>query len=130
MGDLGKMSTPALVDLGYRLKSELDTVETELDGVKAEVRKRATKEKADYYIGDNHFVNVSSQTSTSCDSLELYDTYVEIGREKDFFAMVKPLVGQAKKDLGETLFGSISNEDTKPYSKVMFKEKTPKKYLK
>jgi hypothetical protein len=50
--------------------------------------------------------------------------------EQGFFQAVKVLVGVAKKDLGETMFNTISKTETFPYRTVSFKENIPKKYLK
>ena len=130
MEDLKKMLDADLVDLGFQLKSKYDLMEVRLDAVKAEVKERAKRAKQDHLYGGSHFVNVSPGSSTSCDPKELYDAYDDLGNELGFFSAVKVLVGQAKKDLGETIFGTISKTNTFPYNTVSFKEKVPKKYLK
>ena len=127
---VAEYTTAELVDKGYKLKCKVDKVEVELDAIKKELRSRAKKEKKDYYFGNKNFATISGRTSTACEAIDLYNTYVDIGREKDFFKAVSVTVGTARKDLGETLFDSISEMTTTPYNTVAFKEKTPKKYLK
>ena len=128
MGDLKELSTAELVDLGYKTKAKYDAVEKELDAIKAEVRNRAKKAKADHLLGNKHFSKISPSTSTECKPLDCYDAYVDVGRESDFFNNVKVLVGKAKADLGEALFSTISEVTSVPYKNVSFKEKVPKKY--
>lgn len=127
---VAEYSTAELVDKGYKLKCRVDAAEEELDAIKVEIKQRAKKEKCDHYIGNKHFVNISPTSSTDCDSKEMYETYKDMGREKDFFPLVKPLVGQVKKDLGETLFATISTVKTFSYNKIAFRGAVPKKYLK
>ena len=128
--DLSKLSEAELVDHGYTLKVKFDTLETQLAAVKVEVRERAKKQKADHFFGKKNFVTVSPGSSTSCDPKELYESYKDLGRVNDFFDHVKVQVGPVKKDLGETLFDSISSTETFPYRTVAFKENVPKKYQK
>ena len=130
MEDLKKLADADLVDLGFQIKSKYDLMEVQLDAVKAEVKERAKKAKQDHLFGGSHFVNVSPGSSTSCDPKELYDAYDDLGIKEGFFSAVKVLVGQAKKDLGETILGTISKVETFPYRNVSFKESVPKKYLK
>ena len=130
MPDFKKMKDAALVDYGFRLKEEFDIMELQLDEVKAEARERAKKQKIDHFFGNEHFLTVSPGSSTTCDPKDLHDAYVDMQNEKEFYATVKVLVGKAKKDLGETVFGSISEVETIPYRSVSFKANTPKKYLK
>jgi len=130
MEDFKSMSDAELVDRGFQLKVKFDLLESQLDEAKAEARERAKKQKSDHFFGVKHFLTISAGSSTTCESKELYDTYKDLGREDAFFDAVKPLVGQAKKDLGETVFNSISTTETFPYRTVSFKENVPKKYLK
>jgi hypothetical protein len=128
--DLKTMKDAALVDFGFRLKEQFDTLELQLDAVKAEARERAKKQKIDHFFGNQYFVSISPGSSTECDPQELYDAYVDMQNEKGFFSAVKVLVTKAKEDLGETNFATISEVKTFPYRSVSFKANIPKKYLK
>lgn len=128
--ELAILPTEELVDKGYKLKKKYDDLEAELDAYKKELRSRAKKEKVDHFFGEKHFVNISPSTTTECDPYEVYKAYGDLGRGRDFYNAVKVLVGTAKKELGETLFGSIANIDTTPYKSVSFKANVPKKYKK
>lgn len=130
MADLGSIPIAELVDKGYKLKAKVDEAELELDAIKAEIRTRAKKNKKDHFIGNNHFVSVSPRTVTTCEPDDLYNAYADIGRAQDFFKAVSVTIGTAKKDLGETVFGEISEVTTIPYNNVGFKPKVPKKYAK
>jgi hypothetical protein len=130
MADVKSMSDAELVDHGFKIKQKFDALELQLDEAKAEARERAKKQKLDHFFGSNHFLSVSPGSSTSCEPQELYDAYVDMQNEQGFFSAVKVLVGVAKKDLGETIFDTISKTETFPYRTVSFKENTPKKYLK
>lgn len=128
MGDLESIPIAELVDKGYQLKAEVDDAEAQLDEIKKEIRRRANKGKKDHFFGNEHFVTISPRSVTTCNPLDLYNTYQEIGREVDFFDAVSVTIGTAKKDLGETVFNEISKTDTIPYNNVAFKDKVPKKY--
>ncbi len=130
MKDLKSMSDAELVDFGYQCKVKYDAAEEVLDAAKVEARERAKKQKQDHFFGIKHFLNVSPGSSTSCNAKELHGLYEDMDREEDFYEAVKVLTGKAKKDLGETLFDSISETNTFPYNTVSFKENVPKKYLK
>lgn len=128
MDNFSEMSTEELVDLGWKTKAKLDSMESYFNAIKAEVRNRAKKAKADHLLGEKHFSKISPATSTECKPLDCYDAYVDVGRETDFFNNIKVLVGKAKADLGEALFSTISEVTSTPYKNVTFKEKVPKKY--
>jgi hypothetical protein len=130
MSDLSELTIAELVDKGYKLKEQMDALEVHLDACKVELRTRAKKNKKDFFIGNKHFATVSPKSSTECDPYDLYTAYGDLGREEDFFKAVKVLITNAKKDLGATVFGEISNVHTTPYNNVSFKENVPKKYLK
>lgn len=127
--DYSSVPIEELVDKGYQLKVRVDEADTELDLVKKEIRRRAKKNKKDFFFGKNNFVTISPRTVTTCKPLDLHNVYEEIGREIDFFDAVSVTISTAKKDLGETVFSEISEVSVIPYNNVSFKVKAPKKYL-
>lgn len=117
----------ALVDKGYRIKSKYDKLEVELEAIKNTLKAEAKKRKKNALFGNEHFALVGPTSTTECDPYELY--HLLDGDEDQFFPLVKPLVGEVKKAVGETAFETISTTKTFPYNKIGFKEKVPKKYL-
>jgi len=130
MQDFRSMSDEEFVDFGFKTKTKYDQLDKLMAEVKAEARERASKKKVDHFFGHKNFLTVAPSSSTEVDCKELYDTYLDLGNEEQFFNVVKPMVGQAKKDLGETVFSTIAHVETKPYNTVSFKESVPKKYQK
>jgi len=128
MEDIINQDTSALVDRGYVLKVKIDTAEEEQDLIKAELKQRAKKEKAGYFLGSKHFSQISPTSSTVVDTEALHKVMKKLGQAKEFWNLVTAKVKDARDMLGETVFDTISKSDSFPYSKISFKEKVPKKY--
>lgn len=118
-----------LADRGRAIKDKQDVLDVELDKIKVIFREEAKSRKVGYFVGYKHFVRVSPQSGTTCESKELHNTLVEVGRGGEFYECVKVLITDAKAKLGETLFNSISTTKSEAYKKVSFLKAIPKKYL-
>ena len=111
-----------IVDEAYELDREIKAGEEDLKVAKGQIRQYAKQRKIDRVEGsDGRFAKVSPRGYTECHPRDLYAYMKEIGREEDFWGMIKVDITKAKKDLGETGFGSVSTTGSIPYNTVALK---------
>jgi hypothetical protein len=113
--------TMDLVDLGGKIKSDIDFLENKLNIIKKEIKSLAKKSKVKEVHGRKIKAIVSPMTATNIDPEALFELCME--RDIPYTSVSKPQVTDAKNLLGASALEGISETVTKKYAKVAFKSK-------
>ena len=119
IGKMTKSDIASLVDKGAALKLKMDKLETELSEINKKLKAEAKKKKAKELAGSKFTAKFSPHTWTDCEPRDVYDVCPSMDQ---FFGLVKVKISDAKKSLGETLFGSVSSQQSIPFHKISYRK--------
>lgn len=96
------------IDTAVTLSLEFKAIEKRLGKYKAFFRK--TVEPGEQVNGKSGYVLLVSAKVTTAEGGELHQLLKDVGREQEFYPLIKVKIADARKVLGTTLFAKISTE--------------------
>lgn len=120
---MAKPKLADLVDRGFELKTKLKPMNDEMDDIKSRLKSHGKQYKQKKIDGTKAVASFSAQPFPGAVVKEVYDTFVELDREDEFFDCVKVNLTELKASLGETMSEELITIKRDPYGRVNFRKK-------
>ena len=120
---MAKPKLADLVDRGFELKTKLKPMNDEMDDIKSRLKSHGKQYKQKKIEGVKADAVFGVQPFPGADVKEVYDTFVDLGREDDFFEVAKINLTALKDVLGETVANDLITIKRDPYGRVNFRKK-------
>lgn len=112
-----------LVDRGFELKHQLKPLNDEFDDIKKTLKAHGKRFKQPVIEGTKADVKFGTQPYPGADVKEVYDTFVDLDREDEFFEVVGVQLTALKAALGTTKAEELITIKRDPYGRVNFRRK-------
>jgi hypothetical protein len=112
-----------VVDRAYVLDQQIKKSTAELRKLKVKLKLHATRYDTHVIEGSKSKAVFQDSTATTCEPKDLYDYLKKTERVNQFFSLVKVVIGEARKAIGEISFDKISESEEIEYHKVSLKKK-------
>jgi hypothetical protein len=110
-----------LVDEGCKLKIDIEMKTERLSEIKKKLLQIAERDGTPKMYGKIGQVSIQASSKSSCEVDDLIEMLEKLDKSESLPKLVKVKITNAKKFLGEEIFGEISNTSYTKYGKVAFK---------
>lgn len=120
---MAKPKLADLVDRGFVLKNQLKPMNDEMDDIKTTLKAHGKRYKKPIIEGTKADVKFGVQPFPGADVKQVYDTFVDLDREDDFFDVCKINLTALKDVLGTAMADELITIERDPYGRVNFRKK-------